>query len=88
MKVIERIDKIKYTPAEIKICQQVHDIIFNTNLQFEKEFTRGAKVEEIMQGLTKMRLLYQENFVRNLLKKLKEDYVLCEMDEQWYSVMM
>ncbi len=88
MKVIDKINKIKYIPAEIKISQQINDIIFDIQRQSKGEFTKGAKFEEVANGLRKKKLLYSDQFVENLIKKLREDRVLYEIDGYWYSVML
>lgn len=86
--VIEKINKIFYTPAEIELSPRLEEIIFSINLQSEGEFTKGAKFEEIVNGLNKMGLHYSDDFLMTLLKKLKKDFVLQEIDDKWFSTLM
>lgn len=86
--VIEKINKILYTPAEIELSPRLEEIIFKINLQPEGEFTKGAKFDEIVSGLDKMGLHYPNHFLSNLLQKLKTDFVLQELDSKWFSTLM
>lgn len=86
--VHEKINKIHYTPDEIELSPKLEEIIFNFNIQSNGEFTRGAKFEEIINKLKKMGLQYHPTLLLNLLRKMKDDYILFEIDGKWYSAMM
>lgn len=86
--VHEKLDKINYTSVEIELSPKLEEIIFNFNIQHNDEFTRGAKFEEIIEKLERMGLQYHPTFLLNTLRKMKDDGILSEVDEKWYSTMM
>lgn len=86
--VIEKINKILYTPAEIELSTKLEEIIFKINLQTEGEFTQGAKTEEITDELNKIGLHYTDDFIFGTLRKLKTDFILQEIDKKWFSTLM
>lgn len=86
--VIERINKVLYIPSELELSPKLEEIIFKINLQSEGEFSRGTKFTEIVSGLDKIGLHYPDSFLLGLLRKLKKDYILQEIDEKWFSTML
>ncbi len=86
--VLEKINKVLYTPVEIELSPRLEEIIFKINLQSEGEFSRGAKFQEIVNGLDKMGLHYPNAFLLNLLQELRKDFILQEIDEKWFSTML
>lgn len=86
--ILEKIDKTLYTTAEIELSIRLEEIIFKINLQSKGEFTRGAKFDEIVKGLEKKGLYYSDIFILNLLKKLKKEFILQEIDNKWFSTLM
>lgn len=86
--VIEKINKILYTPAEIELSPRLEEIIFKINLQSDGEFSKGAMFDEIAKELEKKGLKYPKHFLMNILQKLKRDFILQEVDGKWHSTML
>jgi hypothetical protein len=88
MTVQEKIKKILYTATEIELAPKLEEIIFKINIQYNGEFATGAKFGDIIKRLNTMGLHYSDVFILNVLKKLKNDFVLQEIDEKWYSCLI
>lgn len=86
--VLEKINKILYTQTEIDIVSQIEEVIFKINIQSNGQFTNGAKFSDIQKELKKKKIIHTDEFILNLLRKLKKEFVLQEIDGKWYSCLM
>lgn len=86
--VLEKINKILYTQTEIDIAPQIEEVIFKINIQSNGQFTNGAKFPDIQKELKKQKISHSDEFILNLLRKLKKEFILQEIDGKWYSTLM